>query len=179
MSKLIKLYKQMAEDDANFRGLTILNHAKEIGALITKHKARSVLDYGCGAGDAYKSPHLLHRQWGLKWFEIELYDPAFQKHEEAPWGRFDGVVCSDVLEHIPEEDIDDTLGALFQYARKFVWASVCCRPAKKFFPDGVTNLHVTLKPMEWWEAKFETCGRATRLRLEDGAGVEWTLVETP
>jgi hypothetical protein len=170
---LIPLYKQMAETGVHFPGTAIITHTKEIGKLVQQYGARRLLDYGSGRGDAYRSPHRIHKQWGLHWFDVVLYDPAFERLDEHPRGKFDGVLCSDVLEHIPEDDVEDFIGRLFDHARKFVWASVCCRPAKKTFPDGVTNLHVTLHPLEWWQAKFAEVAKLM------GSEVPFHLTETP
>lgn len=170
MTNLIPQYRQMAADGTNFRGLSILQHKKRIAELVRSYGARNLLDYGAGAGDAYRSPHRLHRELGLRWFEVTLYDPAFPTHNEKPLGKFDGVLCSDVLEHVPVDDdqLDELIRDLFGYARKFVWASVCCRPAKKTFADG-TNVHVTLEPMAWWQALFE----------RHAGGIPFILEETP
>ncbi len=173
MSALIPLYRTMASDGANFRGLSILQHSKEITQLMRGHKGRTLLDYGSGAGDAWRKPHRLHERLGIRWFDVTLYDPAFPSHDEKPHGIFDGVLCSDVLEHVPAADVDAVLADLFKHARRFVWASVCCREAKKCFPDG-TNLHVTIQPLEWWR------DRLTAAQLANpGPTVPFTLVETP
>lgn len=170
---LIPLYRQLAADGGNFRGLSILQHRKHIGQLCREHKAKKLLDYGCGAGDAWRTPHRLHKDFGLHWFDVTLFDPAFEEHCERPFGMFDGVLCSDVLEHVPEADdqLDEVIRDLFAFARGFVWASICCRPAKKSFPDG-TNMHCTLHPMGWWHDLFEV----HRPRERD---VAFVLVETP
>lgn len=174
MDSLVPIYRQMAETETgNFLGLSILNHAKEIGRLIKDIDAKTVLDYGCGRAEAYRSPHKIHHQWGLKRSQVTLYDPAFH-HAPPPVGQFDLVVCSDVLEHIPEEEVDAFIARIFGHARKAVWASVCCRPAKKVFPGTETNLHVTIKPYEWWSAKFD----AAMSNIPDRV-LEWHLVETP
>lgn len=164
---LIKHYQALAADGA-LRGLSILRFRESIAKVVRGAHAKTVLDYGCGAGDAYRQPHRLHRDWGLKWFDVTLYDPAFPDHAEKPDGRFDVVLCSDVLEHVPEAEVPAFIGTLFAHAKKHVWASVCCRPAKKTFPDG-RNLHVTLQPIEWWRAQFE----------EAAEGCNWTLEESP
>jgi hypothetical protein len=135
---------------------------------MTLEGLNTLLDYGCGAGDAYKQPHRLHRHLGMRWFDVTLYDPAFPEHDEKPRGTFDGVICSDVLEHVPEDQVDALVATLFGHARRFVWASVCCRPAKKVFPDG-TNLHCTIQPIDWWRAVFE----------KHSGGKPWVLVESP
>lgn len=166
---LIPKYKEMAATGLHFPGTSILQHVAIIGKMVKKHSAKTLLDYGCGRGDAYRAPHRLHTDLGLKWHAVTLYDPAFLAHSSIPKGKFDGVLCSDVLEHIPEEDTDAFIQRLFGYARKFVWASVCCRPARKNFTDTEINVHVTLHEMQWWHDKFmEHCG-----------AIDFHLTETP
>ena len=164
---LITEYRRMAAKGDTLRGLSILRYRDQIAALVKRFGAKTILDYGCGAGDQWKQPHRLHRELSLRWFDVRLYDPAFD-HNEKPWGKFDGVLCSDVLEHVPEAELDALIATLFGHARLFVWASVCCRPAKKTFSDG-TNLHVTLQPMEWWRELF----------ARHAGGVQWFLEESP
>lgn len=171
MDSLVPQYKEMAATGLHFAGLAILQHVKIVDKMVRKHSAQSILDYGCGRGDAYRAPHRLHAQLGLKWFNVTMYDPAFTANAAQPRGKFDGVLCSDVLEHIPEEDVDEFIENLFGYAKKFVWASVCCRPAAKTFPDGVTNLHVTLHPLDWWADRFEVA--------QAKYGIDFHLTETP
>jgi len=171
MNALVPLYREMAASGDQFHGLSILQHKAQIGKLIVRHGARKVLDFGCGRGDAYKSPHKVHRDWNLKWWDVTLYDPSFPTHDEKPGGKFDGVLCSDVLEHVEEADVDAFIEDLFTRASKFVWASVCCRPAKKCFPGTETNLHVTIHPVEWWDQKFADAA--------EKHAVAYYLVETP
>lgn len=156
MSDLLTQYREMAALGGNFRGFSLLQHAKEIGEVVRRHRARTLLDYGSGAGDAYRSPHFIHDVWGLRKTDIRCYDPSFPqlKLNKPIVGTFDGVICSDVLEHVPEADVEKVIQTLFNRADDFVWASVCCRPAKKFFADG-TNMHVTIKPLVWWQGLFE------------------------
>jgi len=179
MDSLIPDYRKLAETaDGNFGGLSILNHVKSIRSLAQQVDAKTMLDFGCGRGDAYRSPHKLHHQIGLSRGDVTLYDPAFRPTSALPTGQYDLVVCSDVLEHIPEHEVDEFVARLFGYAKKAVWASVCCRPAKKFFPGTNTNLHVTVKPIEWWRQKF-TFAQAELSRDGEFWGPSFTLVETP
>lgn len=168
MDSMIPDYRELAKHaDKNFQGVSILNHVVSIRKLLTETDSHTMLDFGCGRGEAYKPPHKLYKQLGLPRHAVTLYDPAFMPTATLPKGQFDLVVCSDVLEHVPEHEVDEFVARLFSYAKKAVWASVCCRPAKKFFPDG-RNLHVTVKPFAWWEEKF---GRQK--------GADFMLVETP
>lgn len=154
MQNLLDEYRKLAAEGGNFHGLSILQHKKLIGKLVHQTKSTSLMDYGCGRGDAWYSPHNLHHYLGIKRKHLFLYDPSFPKHDKLPTDRtFDGVLCSDVLEHVPEEAVPATIERLFSYSNLFVWASVCCRPAKKKFGDG-TNMHVTVRPMEWWSERF-------------------------
>lgn len=163
---LIARYKAMAADGLNFHGLSVLQHRQQIGKLIRRHDVKTLLDYGCGRGDPYKSPHKIWHEWGLKRPDVQLYDPAFPEraHEPRP---ADMVICSDVLEHIPEDEVKDFIDKLAYLGRKVLWASVCCRPAKKCFPGTDINLHVTVKPYDWWLAQLAF------------AHLEVVVVETP
>jgi hypothetical protein len=151
---LIAEYRRIASLGSNFRGLSVLSHWKEIGELVTMFGVRTILDFGSGAGDQYQDPHNVHRRWGLQWHNIRLYDPAFPGINERPKDNYDMVISSDVLEHIRKADVPEAIDFMFKHSRKIVWASVCCREAKKLFDDG-TNMHVTIEPVTWWREQFE------------------------
>lgn len=168
---LIALYRELAESGAQFHGLSILRHADEIGEVCRKHRAVTLLDYGSGRGDAYRPPHRVHLRWETH--RPTRYDPAFTRFARVPTGTFDGVLCVDVLEHVEEPDVRPLIRGLFKYARSFVWASACTRPAKKCFPDG-RNMHVTIRPFEWWQGEFHAVAGEFK-RAESFA---WYLVES-
>lgn len=172
MPDLISRYRAMAATGEQFFGLSVLQHVASIQKLARSVGAKSMLDYGCGRGDAYRSPHKLHRHLGISRHNVKLYDPAFPQHDKPPKGRWDLVVSSDVLEHVPAEDVEPFLRKIFGHAGKAVWISVCCRPAKKCFPGTETNLHVTIRPYLWWH---EAVSRAS----VGAGGVPFVLVETP
>ncbi len=170
MSEILRQYRAMAATGLHFRGLTVMQHEPAIKALVDQHQARTILDYGAGAGEAWDKPWQLHKRLGVD--RPTLYDPAFKHNHLPPTGiRYHGVICSDVLEHVPEESVPKLLASLFGYADRFVFASVCCRPAAKTFPDG-TNLHVTIRPYAWWAEQMQAAAAAR-------GPVQWTLVETP
>lgn len=173
IDSLVPEYRKMAKAGSdNFHGCSILQHADSIGKMVRLLRVKTYLDFGCGRADAYRSPHKLWHHLGLDRKNVTLYDPAFGRDDTLPPAgrKFDLVVCSDVLEHLPEEEVDAFIDRLFGYARHGVWSSVCCRKAKKFFPDG-TNLHVTVKSFGWWFEKFEAAAKKHN--------VVFTLIETP
>jgi hypothetical protein len=148
-----------------FRGLTVNQYKHSIAKLVQRTDAKTILDYGSGSGEAWK---ILGPRMRVK---VRCYDPAVPKFAELPQGKFDGVLCIDVLEHIVPEKSQSTIDSLFARANKFVFASTCSRPAKKCFPSG-ENMHVALRPYSAWRMMFESSAA-------HWTHVEWILKDTP
>ena len=113
-----------------------------------------LLDYGSGKGYQYLLARI-HENWGG---HLPIcYDPGVIQLATRPPGRFDGIICTDVLEHIEAFDLDHVLEDIFRYAAlpvsahtySFVYLHICCREAHKHFEDG-RNLHRTVQPPKWW-----------------------------
>jgi hypothetical protein len=140
-----------------FSGENLLRHIGMVKGLCDRHRAQSLLDYGSGKGKKYRDTVVtlpdgtrypsLSGFWGVS--TISCYDPGYAPYSNLPTGKFDGVICTDVLEHCPEEDVDWIVAELFAFARKFVFANVACYPALKRLPDG-QNAHCTIQQQEWW-----------------------------
>ncbi len=143
--------------DETFPGKMLIQHAPGIKDMIERKGAASILDYGAGKGRGYLQKDLqltdslkvesIQAYWGVA--EVRCYDPGYEPFSELPVGQFDGVICTDVLEHITEPDVPWVIEEMFAYARKFVYANVACFPAVKLLPDG-RNAHCTLHPPDWW-----------------------------
>jgi hypothetical protein len=156
--ELLAFYKRMHEDEDTFSGLSLAPRIAEIKGLIDRFGARAILDYGAGKGLLHGEMKLdlgaagkfdsLLDYWGIA--RLACYDPAHAPFAALPLGPFDGVVCTDVLEHCPEEDLPWILSEIFSLAGRFVYANVACYPAAKTLPDGA-NAHCTLRPPAWWE----------------------------
>jgi hypothetical protein len=129
-----------------FPGRYPKKYSKKIHVLIEDTGSKYLLDYGCGKGHSYTRKQV-HMQWGVP--RPTLYDPYYLPFSRRPKGKFDGVICTDVMEHIPEKDVDDVLADIFGYANKFVFLSIDTKPAKKELPNG-KNAHCTVKPEQWW-----------------------------
>ena len=63
------------------------------------------------------------------------------------------MTCTDVLEHIEPDCIDDVLDDLARVTKSVLFATVCVVPAKKKLADG-RNAHILLKPFDWWAGKL-------------------------
>ena len=164
---LIDQYRQMhvggdlhlgVEAQDMFPGQSLLGHVAPIRALIRRVGAKTILDYGSGKGRQYQRRDIVEPETGLTspdvrsfWGvdSIRCYDPAYEPFSVLPMEKFDGVVCTDVFEHCPEDDIPWIMDELFSRAEKFVYANVACYPAKKTLPNG-ENAHCTVRPLDWW-----------------------------
>lgn len=158
-----------------FRGFSIKPQLARIKSLIARTGADTVLDYGCGKGQQYE-PREIMGDNGEVWpsvidcwdiGEVVCYDPCYEPYNKLPQGKFDGVICTDVLEHCPEQDMPWIIEEIFSYATRFVFANVACYPARKSLPNG-ENAHCTIRPVEWWEV-------LTRNVSQRYPGVIWEL----
>jgi hypothetical protein len=61
----------------------------------------------------------------------------------------DLLINIDVLEHIPEEDLDEVVGHMASLCRNAIIV-IDTRPAKRILPDG-KNAHCTLHTHKWWQ----------------------------
>jgi FkbM family methyltransferase len=152
--------------ELTFPGSSLAAHVTRIKRLIDATAAKTILDYGAGKGTQYR-PHPVivdgeHVADGIAEYwdvdEVRCFDPGYAPHSALPGGKFDGVVCTDVLEHCPEEDLPWILDEIFGYAKSFVYLNVACFPARKTLPNG-ENAHITVRTPEWWRQLVQS--RAT------------------
>ena len=67
--------------------------------------------------------------------------------------KYDGVICTDVVEHIPEDDVLNFIDELFKLSNKFIFIVIATIPASKYFEDG-NNIHLSLKSEDKWKKIF-------------------------
>jgi hypothetical protein len=164
-----------------FDGRSLHRQLPRIKRLIRDTGALTVLDYGCGKGTQYDPRPVVvegEGRWDsvMDYWEVDevtCFDPAYPPLSKRPAGVFDGVVCTDVLEHCPEDDVPWIIADLFAYARKFVFATIACYPARKHLPDG-QNAHCTVREPQWWAQIFE----ANAVQRPDIAWESWLLYLT-
>ena len=153
--------EQWVTPDAAFRGRELLTHTAEIKTLIERFGAKSILDYGSGKGEQYASHVSVNGQtftspadyWGTD--PVTLFEPAIPAFSVLPEGQFDGVVTTDVLEHLSRADVPWIVEEMFEKARHFVFANVACYPAGARLPSG-ENAHEIVASGNWWNGVFET-----------------------
>ena len=144
-------YRVMHASGKMFRGASIKGHLEALTDLVHRHQPQTMLDYGSGKGAQYTEWKVQEAWGGLM---PTCYDPGVPAFENKPCGKFDGVICTDVIEHIPPETVEQDYLDAIGYAVKFAFFCIYTGPARKFLPDG-RNAHLTQRPQKWWIAK--TC----------------------
>ncbi len=146
---LVAQYAQLHQGKYGQSGMKFAEHAN---VLVGELGARSVLDYGCGQSD-------LGRFLDQDYVEFVRYDPSIPEIATLPDRKFDLVMNTDVLEHIPESDVDDVIASIAGCSQR-VFFNISCRPAKVLLPDG-QNAHLTiLSPEQWLERMRRTFPKA-------------------
>jgi len=150
----IRLNKELHAAPKGF-GSSSYKWAHVVFQLIRKNNVASVLDYGCGAGTLArggkdKEQGLLARfqEAGMK-VDYAEYDPAISSKAALPRRQFDMVVCTDVLEHIEPECLDEVLEHIKSLTLRFAFVVVNTNAANKILLDG-RNAHLIVQPKEWW-----------------------------
>lgn len=129
--------------------------AKTIISIADHYKTKDILDYGCGKGTlAAKMP-----------FPIHEYDPAVDGKEALP-DAADIVVCTDVLEHIEPEYLEEVLNHLQSLVNVCGFFTIATREAKKLLPDG-RNAHLTVQPADWWLAHLQRRFKIVRWEVDE------------
>lgn len=104
--------------------------------------SNDLLDYGCGKGVL---------QQNLP-FQIKQYDPGIPVHSLDPESA-DIVFCSDVMEHVEPEFLDNVLKHINEKTKVIALFVIDLNAAKKTLPDG-RNAHLIVENGHWWFNKL-------------------------
>lgn len=115
----------------------------DILPLVKEINPSSILDYGCGQSDLVG----MFGCMGIK------YDPAIEEYSKYIPYKVDLVICIDVLEHIPDEDLEETLLKIKVHSEKVIF-DIGTQLAKHTLPNG-DNAHCTVKSIDWWINKLK------------------------
>ena len=121
----------------------------------------TVLDYGCGRGTLKPALEEIYPE-----VIVSEYDPGVPGKDELPIVPVDYVICTDVMEHVEEKFVVDTLRTINWLAITGVFFNIDTAPSKSFLPDG-RNTHITIKSSKWWKDMLD-------MQLTD---MDWTVHE--
>lgn len=126
-------------------------HANKIRQLAAGMGLDRILDYGAGKCQlANALPHL----------HVTCYDPCIPELAQEPEPH-NFVVCTDVLEHIEPECLDDVLDHIQALTLSYAFLSIYTGgPSLKHLPDG-RNAHLIQQGWDFWlnqvKDRFDLC----------------------
>lgn len=140
---LIDQYKQIHA--TRKYGDTSIKNLRYMRPQVKLLKPATILDYGCGQS---KLVDVLGEACGAK---VTRYDPAIPEFEKKPeeGSKFDLLINVDVLEHVPESQLDTVVGEMAGFCRNAIIV-IDTRPAEAVLSNG-ENAHCTLKSHAWWQ----------------------------
>ncbi|MBR3622280.1 MAG: methyltransferase domain-containing protein [Selenomonadaceae bacterium] len=143
----INLYRKKHENKVSYgRGATYL--MPQIILFIDLIKCTSILDYGCGKGDLVRALQIKYPN-----MNVVGYDPAVSEYAAFPYEKFDFIICTDVLEHIPENELNTVIEKMSHLSSNIFFHLHHAEAAEKL--DNGENAHCTIKPREWYHDLFK------------------------
>ena len=136
----VKLGAQFQKDNKSWAGFDVVKYQRKIKDLVDHYGAKTILDYGCGKGLQYKEKLPYAGEDNLQTFdeylgvEVFKYDPCVKGLRRKPGKqrKFDGVICTQVLNSIPDDDLPWVRNVLENHAVKFCFVGLNFqRPAKE------------------------------------------------
>ena len=161
---LLDSYKELHKEEGKFRGISLVPLVPTLMNITKENNCKTLLDYGCGKAIPYSKKEC--KSIGLKkpvqelcnLDSFDLYDPAYPKYNKLSKKKYDIVVCTDVMEHIAEQDIDYVLKDILSHSKKAVFLNISCQPALKHFKEGKfkgQNVHISVFDGVWWSDKVK------------------------
>ena len=128
----VRLGTEFQENNKSWAGYDVVKYQKKIKDLVDRYGARTILDYGCGKGQQYTEPLPYAGEHNWQTFDAYLgvtvyrYDPCVAGFEQLPpeGTKFDGVICTQVLNSIPDADMRWVRERLESYATQFCFIGV-------------------------------------------------------
>ena len=127
--------------------------APGLADLATAVDAQTILTYGFGQSrNGYDASAVRVCQSAGQ--TLTYRDLALWSLTEPLAEQCDGVVCMEVLEYLPDEDIPWVVDELFRRAGKFIYATVATYSRTRVFVHGM-SLRNRPRDQAWWIAHFQ------------------------
>jgi hypothetical protein len=118
------------------------DHLPVVLPVVRELQPASILDYGCGRSDLLAHLYLDGAR------RIARFDPAIPEVEKLPVGRYDLVLCLNVLEYVPLTDLERVLAELKSLS-PHVLLAIDLEPERLLLYSGA-RAHVTLLTRQEW-----------------------------
>ena len=131
--------RRFQQQNKSWAGYDVVKYQKLIKDLVDRYNAKTILDYGCGKGQQYQEPlpygmlpgeSRPESQWQTfdQYLGVTVYryDPCVAEFETPPPAdaKFDGVICTQVLNNIPDDDMIWVREKLQHHAEKFCFIGI-------------------------------------------------------
>ena len=141
-NSFVQEYIKLHNDNKSF-GSTGEHYLKEVCLFIDFLKPKVVLNYGCGKCSLINKLKEIYPS-----IQFYGYDPAIENKNILPVNKADFVINTDVLEHIPVSDVENTIKEI-SLISKNCYFYLNHAPAMHILPNG-ENAHCTIKPASWY-----------------------------
>jgi len=146
--------KYHIQNQTHWIGESLGEYKHQIWDMVHRNNYKNILDYGAGKATFHK---LLFNNTKIPGAPLNInivpYDPAYEPFSKKPTGRFELVLCIDVMEHVQEDKIDEVLTDIFSFGDN-IFITISCYPATQTLLNG-KNAHYTIKEPEWWKEKLK------------------------
>ncbi len=150
-----------------------------------------VLDFGCAKGFTVRALRMLHRDAvgiDISEYAISQCPPEVSDHcalvpdlrAFSGVNRFHHAVAKDVLEHVPYETLDGTLGAIAAMSQSFMVVVPLGDGQGRYRIDAYERdiTHIIREPAEWWSERLRNVYRDVTWRHHvDGIKDNWHKVD--
>lgn len=160
---VLNIVKEFHKRKKLYSGKFIRFYVQNIKQLIDELGCKTMLDYGCGKGMQWVTPFdpklrgfieegeggiPLEKFLGVK---VTKYDPGVAEFSKEPEGKFDLVICTQVLGAIPARDIPWVVARMFSFAKKAVYVGEAGGATKKRWFTKYTDV----LPGQWEAHDYE------------------------
>lgn len=132
-------------------------HVANANAYADALEAETILDYGCGEMKFAEA---------MKPRRVSGFDPGVPGKAGMP-KPCDLLVCTDVLEHVELEKLNNVLGHMRSVCLKGAYVVIATREANAKLPDG-RNAHLIVRDEKWWTKGLLNIGWTVERSETDG-----------
>ena len=139
----VELGKKFQLENKNWDGRDTFGYHQQIKDVVARYNCKTLLDYGCGKGHQWSrlyqlthfedrpNPEMMFKDY-LNIDSYTLYDPCVEEFSKEPTGKFDIVICNQVLPSIPDQDLGWVKEKLQSFSKKvcFIGMHTQTRPPK-------------------------------------------------
>ncbi len=144
-SSKISLYQELHASAAY--GNTSVKNLRHLRPHLRLRKPASVLDYGCGQSTLLEALDLPASTRRVR------YDPAIPAHAQRPSEPCELLLNVDVLEHVPESELDAILSDMASLCKDAI-IIIDTGPAAQILANG-ENAHCTQHDAAWWAERLK------------------------